>query len=283
MKAQNTKQIVIISDATGSTARRLVDAILVQYKDAGVSYEIAHQYKEVRTHQQIQKIIKTIKANTLVIYTIITKELSDYLHELLVDKDILHLDVLAPMMRTMTKFLGAHPHYQPGLLKVIDEAYFHGIEAIDFARQHDDGCGARLREAELILIGPSRSCKTPLSMFLACNEGLWVANIPIIPDDSHKRDILQRLNGVDRKKIIAMLIAPDELAKIRADRRVVRNGQDRGYKNLHEYHDLVAIQQEIIFCRRMYEEAGWMIVNVTRRAIEDIAEEILRSTGQANT
>jgi [pyruvate, water dikinase]-phosphate phosphotransferase / [pyruvate, water dikinase] kinase len=272
------KSIVIISDGTGKTARRLMDAVLSQYADQEVRYSVVKTYQEVRTRRQVDAILKEIKRDYLIIFSIISEDLRNYFHDKLERKSILHLNVLEPMLRTMSKFLGIHPEYRPGLLQIIDDRYYRKIDAIGYTVEHDDGLGSRHNEAELVLVGPSRCCKTPLSMYLACNFGLRVANIPLVNDPAITAAVLRLLAPVEKKSVCALIMQPVELARIRQERSEQLAHNLLGQRELQKYHDPGEVSKELRACRQLYQEQNWTTVDVTKRSIEEIAEEVLRST-----
>jgi regulator of PEP synthase PpsR (kinase-PPPase family) len=269
------KKIVIVSDGTGKTARRLMDAVLAQYSDH-VLFSVVDTFQQVRTKERVDSILKRIDDRFLVIFSIISDDLRNYFHGLLEDRNILHLNVLEPMLETMSKFLGVHPEYKPGLLQIIDDRYYRRIDAIGYTVEHDDGRGYRTEEAELVLVGLSRTCKTPISMYIACNFGMKVVNIPIVPNERMKEQLLRRLSVVDSKIIFGVLMQPDELARAREERAQLMFPDDHGKNELHEYHDVREIRNELRFVRKLYADEHWKSIDVTKRAIEEVAEEILR-------
>jgi len=273
------KKIVIASDGTGRTAKRLLDAVLSQYEHEDVAYRIVKTYQSVTSREAIDKIVTEIDEEYLVVYSIISAELGTYFHETLEARGILHLSVLRPMIRTLSKFLGVHPAYRPGLLQIIDDNYYSKLDAIGFTVQHDDGQGHRIQEAEIVLVGLSRSCKTPISMYIACNYGYRVANIPIVPDENLKPSLLARVADVDSRKIIGLTIQANELVRIREERTEILMGGKESVAQLLEYHDITQVRSELRFCRQLYFEQAWEHVDVTRRAIEEVSGEILRELG----
>jgi regulator of PEP synthase PpsR (kinase-PPPase family) len=271
----NNKKIVVISDGTGKTARRLMDAVLSQYAGQKVQYTLVNTYQEVRTRKQIDGILRKIRDDYLVVFSIISDDLRKYVHDRLERRSILHLNVLEPMLRTMSKFLGVHPDYRPGLLQIIDDRYYRKVDAIGFTVEHDDGRGSRHAEAELVLVGPSRCCKTPLSMYIACNFGLRVANIPIVQIDNIIELLEQQLHGVNPRRICGLVMAPDELSRAREERWNLLTDDDLTKRELQTYLDGRVIARELALCRQIYQKHHWAVVDVTKRAIEEITEELL--------
>ncbi|MFH1891527.1 MAG: pyruvate, water dikinase regulatory protein [Candidatus Zixiibacteriota bacterium] len=269
------KQIIIISDGTGKTAKRLMDAVLSQYSGHEGEFRLGKIYSSARTREQLDKILDEIPDGCLVIFSIISSDVWTYLHDRLHDEQILHINILEPMLSTMEKFLGLHPEYKPGLLHIIDDSYYNKIDAIGYTVEHDDGLGHQLGEADLVIIGPSRTCKTPISMYLACNEGLKVANIPIFPGDQMKKNLLKRLEGIESCRIFGVTMNPDVLVFVREDRAEFFGGSGAGKAALDAYRDRSNVQQEITYLRNLCSSQGWQVVDVTRRAIEEISNEIM--------
>ena len=269
------KKIVVVSDATGKTAKRLLDAVLVQYSQKDVEYSLEEVYQNVRTKERLNEVLQEIDDEYLVIYSLVSEELSAYMHRTLEDRDVLHLDALEPMLNVMSKFLGVHPDYKPGLLHIVDDRYYHRIDAIGFTVEHDDGKGQHVEESDLILLGLSRTCKTPISMYLSCNYGLKVANIPIVADQNHVDQLLVRLEGVSCNAVVGLTMDPDVLMHVREERRMYLNGSHMVRTDLREYCDPSVIREETKFCRRLYASMGIEVVNVTRRAIEEVSKEIV--------
>jgi [pyruvate, water dikinase]-phosphate phosphotransferase / [pyruvate, water dikinase] kinase len=218
------KKIVIISDGTGKTAKRLLDAVLAQYESHSDQFTVVDIFHEIRDQKSFNKILRHINNDYLVIYSIISKELSGYFRRKLIQKGVLNLNVLEPMLGTMSKFLGVHPDYRPGILQIIDDRYYKKVDAIGFTVEHDDGRGKMICGADIVLLGLSRTCKTPISMYLACNHGVKVANIPIIPHETMKTNLLLKLASVNHELIVGLMMQPEVLAKVREERSLVLAG-----------------------------------------------------------
>ena len=270
------KKIIIISDGTGETARRLMDSIGAHYLSSGIPFVLEEIHQRVRTIKQVDKIMKKITKEHLVLFSLVKDNVREYLHGLLESKVIIHMDVLKPMRETLFKFLGHMPKdYKPGLLQIIDDKYYRKVDAIGYTVKHDDGQGHQINEAELVLVGPSRTCKTPLSMYITSNFGLRVANIPIVPTNGMKKMLLKTLANVDDTIIIGLTMQPELLATIRERREELFSEGDDDAIPLDNYSNLQEIRNELMFCRRLYNEKGWVSVDVTRRAIEEISTEII--------
>jgi len=279
---QEEHNIVIVSDGTGRTARRLMDAVLVQYEQTDLQFSLTQIYQQVRSKKALAKILREIDEEYLVVFSIISRELNEYFHRELLDRSIAHLNVLVPMLNTLSKFLGVHPDYKPGLLHVIDDRYYKKVDAIGYTVEHDDGRGQLIEEADVVLLGLSRTCKTPISMYLACNHGLKVANIPVVRDAVITQNLLTRLESMPPRKVIGLLMQPEVLAHVREERSQVLATGIKSQAGLQEYHDIREIVQEFRFCRDLYEVRKLRTIDVTRRAIEEISLEILEKMGWKN-
>lgn len=273
------KKIVIISDGTGRTAKRLMDAVLSQYSQAEVEYHHEHTFQNVRSRKAVDKVLGQISDESLVIYSIISPDLHKYFHRKLTDRNILHVNVLDPMLKTMRKFLGVHPDYRPGILHRIDDRYYKKVDAIGFTVEHDDGRGSMIGESDIVLLGLSRTCKTPISMYLACNHGLKVANIPIVPGITTELALKHRLSRLPREHIFGLLMEPDTLTRVREERMEFLAKADEAVVELNDYVDVRVIRKDYRMCRELFETNGWHTIDVTRRAIEEISMEILDELG----
>lgn len=274
-----TKKIIIISDGSGRTAKRLMDAVLAHYKQYEKNYILESIFSKVRTRKQVDEIIEGLEGNYLVVFSIISRGLRKYLHKLLHDAELLHLNVLEPMLKTMHKFLGFHPDFKPGLLQIVDDRYYSKVDAIGFTVEHDDGLGHQIEDADIVLVGLSRTCKTPISMYLACNYGLKVANIPVIADEISSQRLIDRLDPLPDERVIGLVMNAEVLASIREERAGLLAGEDSGRKMIEQYHNVSLIKDEIRFFRRLCSSQNWDVINVTRRAIEEVSAEIMTVAG----
>jgi regulator of PEP synthase PpsR (kinase-PPPase family) len=269
------KKIIIISDGTGKTAKRLMDAVVAQYQEKQVDLTLENIFQEVRTREQFDRILTRINREYLVLYSLISQEMSGYAHDTLEQRGILHLDVLEPMLSTMSKFLGVHPDYKPGLLQIIDDRYYRKIDAIGYTVEHDDGRGHLIEQADVVLLGVSRTCKTPISMFLACNFGLKVANIPIVHDGFSLDHVKQRIAGVPKHVIYGLVMAPDVLMRVREERMQYLTGNGPAQFNLQQYCNLQTIREEIKFSSNFFVDEQIETIDVTRRAIEEVSRTVI--------
>jgi len=272
---EEPKKIIIMSDGTGKTAKRLMDAVVSQYAEKSVDLSLENIFQEVRTKAQFDRIIAGITREYLVLYSLISLEMSSYAHQALEEKGILHLDVLEPMLSTMSKFLGVHPEYKPGLLQIIDDRYYRKIDAIGFTVEHDDGRGHLIDQANIVLLGVSRTCKTPISMFLACNYGLKVANIPIVNDPYSLDSIRRRIDGLPHHIVFGLTMTPDVLMHVREERMQYLTGHGPAPADVSEYCNLPVIREEMKFAINFFSHDEIETIDVTRRAIEEVSRTIV--------
>lgn len=261
---RKTKHIWVISDGSGSTAERVLRASLVQFGHENVKVE---RIPDVRTSEQIKGIVNTAaKKKGLVAYTLVTpqlrKEIATRANELAVPT----VDLLGPLLTTLTTFLASPPESRPGLLGELDHHYFQRIDAVGFTVKHDDGHGLHdLPKADVVIIGVSRTSKTPLSMYLAYNKGLLVANVPIILG----LDIPVQLFKIDQKKVVGLTINPDLLVSLRQTRLAQLAHADINYGDAKHVIDELKYSHQIF-----RQNPKWSVIDITGKAIEEVANEV---------
>lgn len=265
-----TKQdgmIYIISDGTGETASTMIRAALVQYASRNVNIV---RCKNVRTEEQVDSVIEQVFENRgFIIHTVVSESLRTKILEACSNKGLLSVDLLGPLLEALNSYFGVEGSTQTaGLLRSVDERYFKRIEAIEYTVKHDDGkLLTDLDLADIILVGISRTSKTPLSIFLS-HKGWKVANIPLVLN----QPLPQELFYVDPKKIVGLIIDDDSLQRIRR-KRLEKFGQDPG----GEYASRNHISQEIDYALGIFKQnRKWPVFNVTDRALEETAAEIIR-------
>ena len=256
----------IMSDGTGETALAVARSALVQYKPDQVSL-IRHQ--NIRTKEQALSAMEKIQTGgqSLLIYTMVLSEVRQLIQELCQQKKIKAIDLLGPLFKSFDGVLENNKEKTPGLLRSVDEDYFKRISATEFSLRHDDGQSVqKLKDADIVLVGVSRTSKTPLSIYLSF-KGWKVANIPLVLGIPLPAD----LSSVDYRKIIGLTIDIDNLIKIRKNRL-----KKFGWNFNREYADKAHILKEMDYCRELFEKHRWPVVNVTDRALEETAGEVLR-------
>jgi len=265
----STAQVIyLLSDATGETAEKMVLAALTQFRDKPVRMT---RINNVRTKNQVYEALDEALSNKgLVVYTIVNRELAQLVHDECDGLGLVNIDLLTPLLLKVAHCLGRSPKETPGLLHGVDEAYFRRIEAIEFTGKHDDGQEPRnLYLADIVLVGISRTSKTPLSIYLA-HRGWKVANVPLV----NGIDPPSQLFDVDPKKIAALVIDPQRLVEVRAAR--LRNlGQDPRAA----YADYEEIEDELKHSRKLFRRHPWVVVDVSSKAVEETANEVLVRLG----
>lgn len=261
--------ICAISDSIGETANQVSLVISSQFKDMVT----IKRYPYIDTLEKVDYVIKEIKEcnKVIIVSTIIKKEVGEYLREKALDNNVDFFNVIRSIVDSAAKLLECEPNYIPGAVRRIDESYFKRIEAMEFAIQYDDSKDYRgLRNADVVLIGLSRTSKTPLCMYLA-NKGVKAINIPLMPEVGVPDEIYE----IDRKKIFGLTIDPMQLIEIRKRRL---DKFHRLSTNI-EYAGDARILQELEFADKIMRKIGCKTIDVTRRAIEDTALIILSEIG----
>ena len=261
-----TFTIYILSDSTGETAATMIRAALVQYSQREINII---RCKNVRTESQAEAIIEECFQNRgMIVYTVAPPQMRAKIRELASSKGIPFFDLLGPLLGTLDTYFGISSESNVGALRVVDEMYFKRIEAIEYTVKHDDGkTFSELDKADIVLVGISRTSKTPLSIFLS-HKGWKVANVPLVLDTP----LPEELAKVDQRRIVGLIIDIDSLQRIRKN-RLEKFGQDTG----GEYASLSHISKEIEFAERIFKQnRRWPVFNVTERALEETASEIVR-------
>jgi [pyruvate, water dikinase]-phosphate phosphotransferase / [pyruvate, water dikinase] kinase len=267
MQANDKLKVIVISDGTGETASAITRAAMTQFQDKEIFFT---RYKNIRTKEQIDAIFQEAAIHhDIVVYTIVSVELRAYIAELSKRDHVRSVDVMGPLLTTFSNFFEAEPNYQPGLLHAVNDQYFKRVAAIEFTLNHDDGRNINsLEESDVVLVGISRTSKTPLSMYLSL-EGIKTVNVPIVMGV----ELPEKLFQVDQRKIFGLTIDPDELFRIRKN-RLSRLGlsNDEG-----DYADIAKVTEEIEWANRIFSEnKRWPVFNVTGKALEETAAEIIK-------
>jgi regulator of PEP synthase PpsR (kinase-PPPase family) len=254
----------LVSDSTGETLIAVARAAAAQYE--GVS-AIEHVYPLVRSAKQLDRVISEIDAAPgLVLYTLVDRELALRLEETCRATGCPHLSVLAPVHALLESYLGAASTARPGAQHVLNAEYFRRIDAMNFTLMHDDGqLPTDLDDADVVLVGVSRTSKTPTSIYLA-NRGLKTANIPLVPN----MPVPPALEKVRRTLVVGLVASPERIVQIRQNRLLSLNADEDT-----SYVDRELVAEEIAFSRRLCARHNWPIIDVTRRSIEETAAAIL--------
>jgi regulator of PEP synthase PpsR (kinase-PPPase family) len=257
--------IHLVSDATGETLNSITRACLVQFEEVTA---IEHSWTLIRTTGQMQKVLQGIQQNPgLVLYTIVDDKLRNLLVSSCRDLGVTLVPVLDPVMTALAAHFGQTAKGLSGRQHIMDQEYFHRIEAMDFALSHDDGQSARnYEDADVILVGVSRSSKTPTCVYLA-NRGIKAANVPIVPGCPLPTELFT----VKHPMIVGLTKDPSQLVQIRKNRmQMIARDEDS------DYVDLNAVRDEVVQARRLCTEHNWPVLDVTRRSIEETAASIIQ-------
>jgi [pyruvate, water dikinase]-phosphate phosphotransferase / [pyruvate, water dikinase] kinase len=260
------KVIYVISDATGETAERTIRAALSQFGREEVRVQrLCQIHNEADAHQAMSI---AIGEPGMVAYTLVDPHLSELVGRLAEENGLFAVDLLGGLIFSLSQFLDATSLKTPGLLHVIDTDYFKRMEAVNFTVSNDDGQEMRyLHKADLVLVGASRSSKTPLAMYLA-HKGYKVANIPLVKGIEPPVELFQ----VNQDRVVGLLIDPKRLVEIRTSRLINMRQSPRG-----SYADYEMVEDEINFCKRLYRRhPEWIVIDVTNKSVEESAAEILR-------
>ncbi|MDB5590204.1 pyruvate, water dikinase regulatory protein [Enterovirga sp.] len=254
----------LVSDSTGETLIAVARAATAQYE--GVS-AIEHVYPLVRSSRQLDRVLSEIDtAPGIVLYTLVDQDLAVRLEEKCREVGCPHLSVLAPVHALLESYVGTVSRARPGAQHVLNADYFKRIDAMNFTLLHDDGqLPDDLDEADVVLVGVSRTSKTPTSIYLA-NRGLKTANIPLVP--GHEPP--PALHRTRRALVVGLVASPERIVQIRQNRLLSLNAdEDTAYVD----RDLVA--EEVAFSRRFCARNNWPTIDVTRRSIEETAAAIV--------
>ena len=259
-----TKYIWVISDGSGSTAERVLQASLVQFGHENV---VVERIPDVRTKRQIKEIIeRASKHKGLVAYTLVSTKLRNEIATRSNEYNVPTVDLLGPLLTSLSNFLASSPEAKPGLLDELDHSYFKRIDAVGFAVKHDDGQRLEdLPKANVVIIGVSRTSKTPLSMYLAYNKGMLVANVPIVLG----LDTSVQFFKIDQKKIVGLTIKPDLLISLRQTRLAQLAHADIDYGDEKHVKDELKYSHEIF-----RKNPKWSVIDITGKAIEELANDV---------
>ncbi|MBK5274912.1 MAG: kinase/pyrophosphorylase [Desulfuromonadales bacterium] len=260
------KVIYVVSDSTGETAERVIRAALSQFYDEDVRI---HRLCQIHNQSDVlQAMTVAVNEPGMVAYTLVDPHLAEIVERVAEEHGLFAVDLLSGLIYSLSRFLGAASQEKPGLLHRIDTEYHKRIEAVDFTVKHDDGQETRyLHKADLVLVGVSRSSKTPLSMYLA-HKGYKVANVPLVKGIAPPEELFQ----IDQHKIVALIIDPKRLVEIRTSRLLNMGQSSRG-----SYADYYQVEDELSYCKQLYRRhPEWMVINVTNKSVEEAASDITR-------
>ena len=263
----NTYQIYLISDSTGETLDRIFLAIKAQFKN--IDYKI-HTYSFTRTENQILKILSDAErdSNSIILYSIVDSNLAKYLANTSDSKKIPCFGVLGDLILSFSKLLNQKASHQPSGQHALNDEYYKRIEAIQFTMNHDDGNLVKeISKSDIILLGVSRTSKTPTSIYLA-NKGFKTSNIPLVNENSIPQ-LLKKNPKITC--VIGLNTEPERLVDIRKNRmNIIKETENKSYTSLDE------IKKEIDEAKNTFKKYKWPTIDVTRKSVEETAASIIK-------
>ncbi len=256
--------IYVISDSIGETGELIAKGSVRQFESE--NYEI-RRYPYHNSVEQIEPILEEAAEDekTLIVYTNVQTETRDFIERRVKELGLHAVDVMGSPMDELEDMLGYPPLREPGLIRRLDDNYFKKVEAIEFAVKYDDGKDPRgAKKADICLVGISRTSKTPLSMYLA-HKFYKVANVPLVPEIPVPQEVYDK----DPRRVVGLTVAPEKLISIREERL-----KSLGLQSGAKYANLDRVNEELNYSRRIMEELGCMVIDITNRAIEETAEII---------
>lgn len=259
--------IHLVSDATGATLQGLAEACLAQFD--GI-HPVRKLWPLVRSERQLERVIKDIEDSPgPVLYTLMEDKLIEPLRDACEKLKVPCIAVMTPLVKEMSEYLGIKSKNVPGLQHLLDDSYFKRMDAIDFAMGFDDGQSLDgIETAEVILVGVSRTSKTPTCIYLA-RQGIRAANIPMVPGVPFPLHVLE----LKKPLFVGLTESPDRLLQLRTARIKIDQKQMALFSN--SYVDPEAIETEVSEARKFFREQSWPIIDVTKRSVEETAAEIM--------
>ena len=263
----NTYQIYLISDSTGETLDRIFLALKAQFLN--IEYKV-HSYSFTRTENQILKILEDAKKNknSIILYTIVDNNLAKYLANTSEDKNIPCFGVLGNLILNFSKILNQRATHEPSGQHILNEEYYDRIEAIQFTMNHDDGnLINEVNKSDIILVGVSRTSKTPTSIYLA-NKGFKTSNIPLVNENSLPETLKKNPKITC---VVGLSAEPERLVDLRKNRMTSLKETE----NI-QYTDLENIKKEVLEAKKTFQKYKWPLIDVTRKSVEETAASIIK-------
>ncbi|MBV9509593.1 MAG: kinase/pyrophosphorylase [Caulobacteraceae bacterium] len=254
----------LVSDSTGETLNAMARAVCARFDDV---LPIEHIYALVRSPRQLERVLNEVAgAPGVVLHTIVDQDLRAGLEQGCRELDMTCVAALDPLVASLARYLGAALSTRVGAQHALDTDYFNRMDALNYAIGHDDGHSVQdLQQADVVLVGVSRTSKTPTSIYLA-HRGVRAANVPLVPGAEPPAELFQ----LKRAVVVGLTIAPDRLIEIRRNRLVnLRESRESTYTEIE------AVRSEIVRARRMFEKYGWPVIDVSRRSVEETAAAVI--------
>lgn len=266
MSAASRKPVVyIVSDSIGETAEFVVKAVASQFDSEDME---VRRVPFVSDAAKLMEVIEeAAQSNSMIAYTLVLPELRRLVEQEAAKRNIPTADIMGPALDAFARIMNKEPYLEPGRVRRLDEDYFRRMAAVEFAVKYDDGKDPRgLRHADLVLIGVSRTSKTPLSMYLA-HRRLLVANLPLIPEVEPPEELF----WISPEKIVGLMIDPELLRAIRQERL-----NSLGFDRQANYASMERIKLELDYARRVMDRIGCAVFDVSNKAVEEVANQIVQ-------
>lgn len=255
--------VYVVSDSVGETAELVVKAAASQFNHSNVDIRRIPYVEDNETIEEVVAIAKEV--NAIIAYTLVIPDKKLYLVNLAKEEGVTTVDIIGPMMDKIQDLTQTEPRYEPGLVHKLDDDYFRKVEAIEFAVKYDDGRDPRgIMRADVILVGVSRTSKTPLSQYLA-HKRLKVANVPLVPEVDPPAELF----SVSPEKCVGLTISPEKLNDIRTERL-----KALGLKAEANYANMERIKKELEYAEKIMNKIGCPVINVSNKAVEETANLI---------
>ncbi|AEJ38918.1 hypothetical protein TPY_0723 [Sulfobacillus acidophilus TPY] len=257
-------RVYIVSDSLGETAERVAHGAAIQFENGDIKIE---RVPYVANREGIDRVLNRAAAgSSVIVYTLVRPELREYLAEVATARGIAHVDVMGPVLNAFQQVLAMPPLLVPGLSHRLDQEYFARVEAVEFAVKYDDGKDPKgIREADVVLLGVSRTSKTPLSLYLA-NHRLKVANVPLVPEIPVPSEVFTE----GRLKAIGLMIDPELLMSIRRQRL-----KSLGLGTSAQYATMERIMVELDYAWEIFNRLKCPVIDVSNHAVEETATRVL--------
>ena len=256
----------LVSDATGETLITVARAAAAQYANVA---PVEHLYPMVRSKKQLDHVLAEISEQPgLVLYTLLEEDLIEALEAKCRELGLPCMSVLGPILRLFQSYLGSETIHRAGAQHVLNAEYFQRIEALNFSMLHDDGQHVEgLEQADVVLVGVSRTSKTPTSIYLA-NRGVKTGNIPLVPSVP----LAPQLETLKHPLVVGLFASPERIVQIRQNRLLGL----KAHRDDDQYIDKQAVAEEVTFSRRLCARHNWPVIDVTRRSIEETAAAVMK-------
>ena len=256
----------LVSDSTGETLTTVARAATAQYAKV---MPVEHVYPLIRTQKQLDRVLAEIEeAPGIVLYTLLEEDLTRRLESYCRELSVPCLSILGPVLQLFQSYLGAETSHRVGAQHTLNAEYFKRIDALNYTMLHDDGQHVEdLEEADVVLVGVSRTSKTPTSIYLA-NRGVKTGNVPLVPGVA----VSPRVEELARPLVVGLFASPERIVQIRENRLLGLKAQ----QDDNQYVDRKAVAEEVAFSRRLCAKHNWPSIDVTRRSIEETAAAVLK-------